>query len=203
MPFTKEISRRLTLARDHAGIKPLYYLVHPDHQGISFGSQYDVLFHTPWKKPTEINEEAFYLYLRLQHIPPPYGLFRSTFQLQPGSFLQISAEGALSKQNYWTLPRHVENNFIKIDEALPELDQTLQASVDRHRIADVPVGVFLSGGIDSPLITAIARHQVGNQLKLLRSAFLVGSRMKPATQHNMPIILALIIKSLRFQVMMF
>jgi asparagine synthase (glutamine-hydrolysing) len=163
--FYERDRQRLTLARDHAGIKPLYYMVHPGQKGISFGSQYNVLFHAPWQAPTEINEEAFYLYLRLQHIPPPHGLYRSTFQLRPGSFLQISAEGELTKKDYWTLPRQVDENFIEVDEALPQLEQTLSESVDRHRIADVPVGVFLSGGIDSPLITSVARQQVGRQLK--------------------------------------
>jgi asparagine synthase (glutamine-hydrolysing) len=163
--FYNRDHQQLALARDHAGIKPLYYMVHPGQKGISFGSQYNVLFHAPWEAPTEINEEAFYLYLRLQHIPPPYGLYQSTYQLEPGSFLQISADGTLKKEKYWTLPRRVDDNFINIDKALPQLEETLSASVDRHRIADVPVGVFLSGGIDSPLITSIARQQVGHQLK--------------------------------------
>ncbi|MCB2209910.1 asparagine synthase (glutamine-hydrolyzing) [bacterium] len=163
--FYERDLQRLTLARDHAGIKPLYYMIHSGQKGISFGSQYNVLFHAPWEAPTEINEEAFYLYLRLQHIPPPQGLYRSTFQLRPGSFLQISAEDNLKKKDYWKLPRHVGDDFITVDEALPRLEQTLSVSVDRHRIADVPVGVFLSGGIDSPLITSVARQQVGRQLK--------------------------------------
>jgi asparagine synthase (glutamine-hydrolysing) len=160
----------LALVRDHAGIKPLYWFAPPDHSGLAFGSQYDVLLRTPFGDPGRVRLDVLHLYLRLQHIPPPFGLLENTHQLAPGHWLRIGPDRALEQRAWWTLPRSPEAELAG-DSALEPLAAALDRSVRRQRIADVPLGVFLSGGVDSPLVTAVARAQAGAELK----AFTIGS----------------------------
>ncbi|MCB9437108.1 MAG: asparagine synthase (glutamine-hydrolyzing) [Anaerolineales bacterium] len=159
----------LVLARDHAGIKPLYYQLHAQH-GLAFASQLNCLLHTPWGESSEIDLSAVHLYLRLHYFPPPYTLFKNVFQLEPGHYLRITPDGKVQKQAWWRLPRDPEPT-LRGTQALEALTEALNNAVRRQRIADVPLGVFLSGGIDSPLVTAIARQQTDSSLK----AFTIGN----------------------------
>ncbi len=155
---------RLILARDHAGIKPLYYFLHSGKKGIAFASQFNALLHTPWGEPGALRRDVLRLYLKLHHIPPPYGLLENTYQLEPGHYLSVEANGEIHKQTWWTLPRRSEPD-LKGAESLDILHESLDRAIRRQRIADVPLGVFLSGGVDSPLVTAIAQGQDDAQLK--------------------------------------
>lgn len=157
-------AKTLLLARDHAGIKPLYYFQHPQSKGVAFASQYDALFHNPWGKPGPPRLDVLHLYLRLHHIPPPYTLFENTYQLEPGHYVLVRADGSIEKRDWWRLPRNPKPDLagVAADEAL---SAALDNAIRRQRIADVPLGVFLSGGVDSPLVTAVARHQTGSDLK--------------------------------------
>ena len=163
--------RSLLLARDHAGIKPLYYFLHPQRRGVAFGSQYDVLLHTPWGEPGALRSDVLRLFLRLHHIPAPYGLLANTFQLEPGHWLRVDADGNVEKRAWWTLPRDPEPE-LHGEAARDALHEALERAIRRQLVADVPVGVFLSGGVDSPLVTAMARQQTGNDLK----AFTIANR---------------------------
>lgn len=162
--------RSLLLARDHAGIKPLYYFEPSGGAGLAFGSQFNVLLQTPWGDPGALRRDVLALYLRLHHIPPPYGLFEHTSQLEPGHWLLATPEKGVERRAWWRLPRNAEEN-LSGDGALAAIGDALDRSVRRQRIADVPLGVFLSGGVDSPLVTAVARRQTGPELK----AFTIGS----------------------------
>ncbi|HEY1434574.1 MAG TPA: asparagine synthase-related protein, partial [Thermoanaerobaculia bacterium] len=162
--------RSLLLARDHAGIKPLHYFVRPGGGGLAFGSQFNVLLQTPWGDPGAVRDDVLALYLRLHYVPPPYGLLANTWQLEPGHFLRLSPGRPLENREWWSLPREVEPDLFGAD-GLETLAATLDAAVRRQRIADVPLGVFLSGGVDSPLVTAVARRQTGPDLK----AFTIGT----------------------------
>lgn len=162
--------RRLVLARDHAGIKPLYYGCAPNGKGIVFGSRYDLLSHSPWGSLGKVRLDVLRLYLRLHHIPPPYGLFENTWQVEPGQYLSIDADGWIEKKYWWRLPETPEVN-LRGDIAIEAVNASIENAVRRQRIADVPLGVFLSGGIDSPLVTAVARQQTGPGLK----AFTIGN----------------------------
>ena len=157
-------NRTLLLARDHAGIKPLYYFVAPRGNGIAFASRLDSLFHTPWGRPGDIRESALHLYLRLQHLPAPYTLLENTHQLEPGHSLTIRSDGQMQKRCWWRIPENPEPE-LRGTHALDALNGALENAVRRNRIADVPLGVFLSGGVDSPLVSAIAREQTGPQLQ--------------------------------------
>jgi asparagine synthase (glutamine-hydrolysing) len=162
--------RRLLLARDHAGIKPLYYGKEARGKGMVFGSQYDVLSHSPWGPLGGVRQDVLRLYLRLHHIPPPYGLLENTYQLEPGAYLVVRADGSIEKRTWWRLPEEPEAT-LRGEEAVEAVNAAIQNAVRRQRIADVPLGVFLSGGVDSPLVTAVARRQTGPELK----AFTIGN----------------------------
>lgn len=166
----KIAERTLLLARDHAGIKPLYYFVHPSGKGLAFASQFNALLRTPWGEPGAVRLDVLRLYLRLHHIPPPFGLLENTYQLEPGHYLCVRSDGSLEKRAWWTLPRDPESQWSG-GSSVEDLAAALDGAVRRQRIADVPLGVFLSGGVDSPLVTAVARRQSGPDLK----AFTIGT----------------------------
>lgn len=152
--FYDSAEKRLLLARDHAGMKPLYYLL--SDNGIVFGSQYDQLLVHPWSAHCKVSEEALGLYLRLAYIPAPWAMKENTHLLEPGMWMQISAEGRYTRGHFYTFPQHVEPS-LRGDEALEAVDEAITAAVRRHLVSDVPVGAFLSGGIDSPLVVAKMR----------------------------------------------
>ena len=152
--FYDAVEKKLLLARDHAGIKPLYYLLCDD--GIVFGSQYDQLLAHPWSAHCEVSEEALGLYLRLGYIPAPWALKENTHLLEPGMWLEVSAEGHHQRGRFYMFPQYAEPS-LRGEEALEAVDEAITAAVKRHLISDVPVGAFLSGGIDSPLVVAKMR----------------------------------------------
>jgi asparagine synthase (glutamine-hydrolysing) len=163
-------TRTLVLARDHAGIKPLYYFVHPAGKGVAFASQFNALLHTPWGEPGPVREDVLRLYLRLHHLPPPYGLMENTYQVPLGSYLLVHPDGRVENHTWWKLPDNPEPQY-QGEIALELLNEALYRAVKRQRVADVPLGVFLSGGVDSPLVTAFAKEQIGAELK----AFTIGN----------------------------
>ena len=164
------IKRTLILARDHAGIKPLYYFTHPAGKGLAFSSQFNALLHTHWGEPGPIREDVLKLFLRLHHIPSPFGLLENTSQLEPGHYLMVRSDGSVTKTAWWTLPSNPGADVSR-SQAVEVTAEAISDSVRRQRIADVPLGVFLSGGVDSPLVTATARQQTTRELK----AFTIGN----------------------------
>lgn len=161
--------RKLLLARDHAGIKPLYYLL--TEGGLVFASQYDQLLQHPWIQREQVSKPALALYLKLGYIPAPYGILEHTHMFQPGSWLEIDAEGQLTQGRFFEMPVWQPAD-LHGEEALEAVDEAVHNAVRRHLISDVPVGVFLSGGIDSPLVAAYMRA-VGNEKF---PAFTIGTR---------------------------
>ena len=158
--------RRLVLARDHAGIKPLFYRAGPAAGQISFASQLNCLILPEAGGAPSLREDALGLYLRLNYFPWPYTLYEGIHQLPPGHLLVAEADGGLHCRAWWRLPEEpapaAEQDEGVLDEALAA---AVANAVRRQRIADVPVGVFLSGGVDSPLVAAVARQQCGRELK--------------------------------------
>lgn len=152
--FYDSVEKRLLLSRDHAGMKPLYYLIDP--KGIVFASQYDQLLMHPLSRNLKISQDALGLYLRLAYIPAPYGLYQGTHMVEPGTWIQITGNGIIEKGSYFQFPRY-EVSTLKGDQALEAVNAAIEAAVKRHLISDVPVGAFLSGGIDSPLVVAKMR----------------------------------------------
>jgi asparagine synthase (glutamine-hydrolysing) len=144
--------RRLVLARDRFGIKPLYYRV--DGEGLSFASELRAL------PRGEIDLDALEAFLAFNSIPAPYSIFREIRKLPPGHLLVWeSGEARVSR---FARPAPVAATEVRDgnpEELAEELRARLRDSVRAHLIADVPVGVLLSGGIDSALITALAAEE--------------------------------------------
>lgn len=142
------VERKLFLARDRTGIKPLYYYAGP--QGLVFGSELKALFAWP-QTPRRTNVYAVMDSLMLSYPIAPATCFRDCYELQPGSYLEMSDKGTRSG-TYWKWERQSEDaskvNWFEV------LEQELQTAVKEHLVADVPIGAFLSGGIDSSLLVA-------------------------------------------------
>src|SRR5262250_1706837 len=149
--FYDTLERRLILARDHAGIKPLYYMLTPE--GLVFASQYDQIIAHGWARHLGVSPEALALYLRLGYIPAPYALLEDTYMLEPGSWLDVSVQSHVRHARFFEFSAGQEGN-LRGDEAFEAVDAAVTAAVRRQLVSDVPVGTFLSGGIDSPLVAA-------------------------------------------------
>jgi len=158
----------LFLARDHAGIKPLYYLQHS--AGLVFASQYDQLLAHPWSESLSFSPAAATLYLHLAFVPAPYGILENTYMLEPGSWLEVSSDGKISQGSYYEFPGN-QATVLKGQEAFDAVDAAITAAVKRQLVSDVPIGAFLSGGVDSPLICA-KMHEVTESGM---SAFTIGT----------------------------
>lgn len=163
-------SRRgaLLLARDAVGIKPLYALF--DRQGLFFASQYDQIMAHPWGGGRPVSPAALGLFLRFGYVPAPYGILEGTEMLAPGSWLEATADGRLSRGRYYEFPvyRQPDLRGAEADEAV---NAAITAAVRRQMISDVPLGTFLSGGIDSPLVAAKAAAAAKRPLR----AYTIGS----------------------------
>lgn len=143
--------RRLFLARDRIGVKPLYYTV--NRRRIAFGSTVKAI--TAFGDVSrEISRDAMDLYFQMAYIPAPHSIYRDVYKLEPGTWLECTAEGAIRSHRYWSLaPRGSAGNTGA--SAADQLETLLESSVQYRLISDVPVGAFLSGGVDSSAIVAL------------------------------------------------
>jgi len=148
-----QAKEELFLARDQFGIKPLFYTELP--QGFIFASELRALLKLPYF-PRQIDWEAFNLYIRLNYIPAPWTIWARAKRLEPGHWLLVKNGHVVEKRRYVKLEK--ESYSGNTDEAVESLDRLLQECIRLHLLADVPVGVFLSGGLDSSLITALAQR---------------------------------------------
>jgi asparagine synthase (glutamine-hydrolysing) len=140
----------LFLARDRLGIKPLVYWRTP--QRLAFASELQGLTELD-PGPSAVDLTAIDYYLELLYIPAPYTIFQGVRKLPPGHTLTVDRSGNARLRRYWQLRFEPDHTRGEQDWA-EELDATLRETVRLHLLADVPVGAFLSGGIDSGLITA-------------------------------------------------
>lgn len=167
--------RSLLLARDPLGVKPLYVL--QTGEGLFFASQYDQILVHPWAARLSLSPDALGLYLRLGYVPAPYGIFKNTMMLEPGSWLEVDAHGGRKRGRYYSFPVYQEPD-LQGDEAFEAIDAALESAVRRQMVSDVPIGTFLSGGIDSPLISAKAALASSGPLK----AFTIGNESGEADE---------------------
>ena len=146
-------TQRLLLARDRAGIKPLYYS--PSAQGVAFASEIKSLFVSGLVTP-RIAHDRVSEYFLYRHVAGPDTLFAGIASLPAGHMLEVRDGNPGELAQYWdpnVLPTPFEGTFT---DAVDALDGILQSAIRRQLIADVPVGTFCSGGIDSSLVTALA-----------------------------------------------
>src|SRR5262245_5201306 len=146
-------TRELWLVRDRIGIKPLYYSVH--HGRLVFASEIKALLEDP-DQPRAVHEAALFHYLSFLTTPAPQTLFDGIRKLPGGSWLRVSADGDLREQRYWDVWDEVGPLADDSESALAErVVEELRAAVRLRKVSDVPVGVFLSGGIDSSTNAAL------------------------------------------------
>ena len=158
------------LARDRIGEKPLYY---GTHGGISFfASELKSLRPHPAFKP-EVNTDALCSYLRHNYIPAPHSIYKDIFKLEPGHYLKLAA--GEKPQVYWSLADVVTDSQIRSDRSeedyLNKLEKVLKQAVGQQMQADVPLGAFLSGGVDSSLIVALMQEQSSRPVKSFSIGF--------------------------------
>jgi len=159
-------ARRLFLARDRVGKKPLYYRM--DADGIAFASEPKAFLAEPGftSRP---DPGAIDWYLSYQYVPAPLSALAGVSRLEPGHCMMVSDSG-VEKHRYWRL-RFGRKQTISEDAAAEELRHRLDAAVRRRLVSDVPLGAFLSGGIDSGSIVALMARATGERVKTFSIGF--------------------------------
>lgn len=150
------VTGRIFAARDRLGIKPLHY--YEDDDKVLFASEVKALY--PLGIDRSIDYQTLATYFQLNYIPAPYGIYKKLRKLPPGHYMEI-ADGRLTITKYYSLPHPaVPPSPVSYDEAKKELASLLDEAVRMRLVSDVPLGTFLSGGIDSSIITSLAaRHR--------------------------------------------
>jgi asparagine synthase (glutamine-hydrolysing) len=157
--------KRLLLVRDRLGIKPVYYYAGKDF--FIFGSEIKSLLQHP-EVPREVDRQALDLYLTLRYVPGPRTMFKDIFKLQPGHWMSVDQSG-IRIEKYWDL--EYPNAGAADDRAgrsqtadtVEEFQQLLEESVRLRLISEVPLGVFLSGGLDSSAMLAMMTKITGGE----------------------------------------
>ncbi len=163
-------SRKLYLLRDRAGVKPLYY--YSNNGLFMFGSELKALMqHPEYKK--DIDYDSLAVYVRHGYIPAPHTIFQNTYKLKPGHYLCLSDSDNIKEIKYWDVTDYYLQKPLdqSEDEILEELESLLLDSFKYRLVADVPIGVFLSGGIDSTTLCALLQSNVSSQLKTYSIGF--------------------------------
>lgn len=166
-------TRKLTLARDRMGIKPLYY---GTNNGLFlFGSDLHAIKAHP-QTNLSINPNAVANFLRHNYVPGPGSIWQGISKLSPGCYCVVSASGIETIANWWSLDEAYhqaqESEFTgSYEDACDELGLLLEDAVTRRMVADVPLGAFLSGGIDSSLVTALMQKNSPNPVKTFTVGF--------------------------------
>lgn len=180
--------RRLLLARDRIGEKPLYWGW--VGRSLAFGSELKALRQHP-DYQDGVCRQALALYMRFAYVPAPWSIHPGIYKLEPGCILEVSGElprcapptplrpgdtfGGISIRRYWflneVLARGHDTAFTDSQDALGALDAALRGAVGRQMVADVPLGAFLSGGIDSSLIVALMQSQSSTRVRTFTVGF--------------------------------
>jgi asparagine synthase (glutamine-hydrolysing) len=155
--------RNLWLIRDRIGIKPLYYSI--QNGRITFASEIKAILQDPEQRRI-VNEEGFYHYLSFLVTPAPQTLFEGIKKLPCATWLRVSEEGQIREYRYWDVLDHtIPMNHLSENEIAGRILAELRTSVKLRKVSDVPVGVFLSGGIDSSTNTALFSEGENSSIK--------------------------------------
>jgi len=147
--------KKMFLVRDRAGVKPLYY--YHSEENFFFASELKS-FHQHPDFAKELNTEGLPYYFQFGYIPAPYTIFKNTYKLEPGHYLEFDIEHvSFNIHQYWSVDKCYEKEKFDKDEVeiLSDLEELLTDAVELRMVSDVSVGVFLSGGYDSSLVTAL------------------------------------------------
>lgn len=161
----------LTLCRDRIGVKPMFWYW---KNGLFMFASELKAFHEHPQFDKTINQNAVSLYLQQGYIPYPHCIFQHAHKLPAGSYLELDKKQEIKIEKYWDVQEVYANSSVsKASEAdlEAELEQVLTESFELRMVADVPVGAFLSGGIDSSIVTALLQKKQGRQLKTFTIGF--------------------------------
>ena len=159
--------RQLVLARDHFGVKPLYYYL--EDRKLLFGSEIKTILQDD-HFTRELDMEAFNSFLTFRYNPSPQTLFKGIKKLYPGHYLKIKADGSSELRSYWDY-RPVTNKNIGIGDAIAGYQNYFSKAVERHMISDVPVRLLLSGGVDSAAIGMLMQKYAAEKIKTFTIGF--------------------------------
>lgn len=165
-----EKEKTLFCARDRFGIKPFYYL-HNNNEFIFSSELKAIKF---YKDKLSVSMKAVDAFLRTGSVPSPLTIYNETFSLEPGSWIKTGADGKLQTEKWWTFSDLIRNNGSKKvynENAKEEIKEALHDTVKAHCIADVEVGAFLSGGIDSTSIISLMKQNGYNKIKTISISF--------------------------------
>lgn len=158
------------LIRDRLGVKPLYYALYGEN--LIFGSELKpIIIHPLFQK--EINFHALSLFIYHGYITAPHTIFTNIFKLQPGTYLHFN-NGKVTHHTYWSVENKYQYRLVKEqteNEWVESLDTLLTHSIQDRMMGDVPIGAFLSGGIDSSLVTAIMQKVNNDPIKTFTIGF--------------------------------
>ena len=159
--------KKLFLARDRVGIKPLYYSV--NEKSVTFASEIKALLADPSVK-REIDLQTIDKFLTFFYTPGPETMFRSIRKLPPGHYL-ISEDGKFQLHQYWDLSFTGETRNWRLNDTTVKLVDLLRETVRSHMISDVPVGVLLSGGVDSTGLLSFCAEETNKKVKTFTIGF--------------------------------
>lgn len=152
---TKE--NQLFLTRDFAGIKPHFYGI--SDEGIVFASQFDQLYKHAWFKNTlKLRPGIMKEYFGFGYMQAPNTIYESVFQVNPGELIIYDNKGSLHKKQLVAFPKSPKNQIEESQDTPKQYNKLLDRIIKRQLISDVPIASFLSGGVDSPLVSAHARN---------------------------------------------
>jgi asparagine synthase (glutamine-hydrolysing) len=166
--YFDESSGELLLVRDRMGILPLYY-----HEGpgfIAFASEVKAIL--ALIGDPGMDDDAVEDYLTYGSVPPPRTLFRGIRKLAPGTAFRIGRDGKIRTEVYWALPARCDEPVLDGDEAVRAVDRKLREAMELRLVADVPVGAYLSGGLDSSLTVALMKElREGGEVQTFAAGF--------------------------------
>ena len=166
-------TRTMSLVRDRLGIKPLYW--GRQNSRLVFGSELKAVAALPGWRP-ELDRQALAAFMRLSYVPAPMSIYQGIQKLMPGTILELSGDGEPAGRAYWSLDQAVaaaerEPLDLRDDEAASALEDLLGDAVGRRMVSDVPLGAFLSGGIDSSTVVALMQAASLNPVRSFSIGF--------------------------------
>jgi asparagine synthase (glutamine-hydrolysing) len=165
-----ERQQRLTLARDRAGKKPLFY--HQSDRLFAFASEIKSFFPHPAIE-IETDPDAVPYYFIYGYVPPPMTFYKRVYQLPPAMLMTVDADGRTTMSRYWQLryPRADEVRPIDRREAAAGVRERVTRAVERRLVSDVPLGAFLSGGVDSTIVAGLMSRLMSEPVKTFSIGF--------------------------------
>lgn len=162
-----EATGTLFLARDRAGKKPLFWTRVGDR--FAFASEVKALLTLPWV-PDEVDEGALPYYLAYGYVPAPRTFYQGIEKIPPATCMTVRA-GDVATRRYWRLDWRPVHAGLSVEEAVTQVRSLLGDAVERRLVADVPLGAFLSGGIDSTLVVGLMRERIEGPLRTFSLGF--------------------------------